>query len=94
MASEQIFAWSFNDFGSTFLRLEEVISMQVTMNREIAALKEIIFQTLLDTIPFLRNTGDPVNEAILRIYERSAAFFQDMDEEILIEHPEVNNFEE
>ena len=64
------------------------------MNREIAALTEIIFQTLLDTIPCLRNTGDPVDEEILRIYERSADFFQEMDEEILIEHPEVNNFEE
>ena len=70
--------------------------MQVTMNREIATLTEIIFKTLLDTIPCLRNTGDPVNEAILRIYERSAAFFQEeiLIEEILIEHPEVNNFEE
>ena len=75
-------------------RLEEVTSMQVTMNQEIATLTAIIFKTLLDTIPCLRNTGDPVNEAILRIYERSAAFFQDMDEEILIEHQEVNNVEE
>ena len=69
-------------------------TLQVTMNQEIATLTEIIFKTLLDTIPCLRNTGDPVNESILRIYERSAAFFQDMDEEILIEHQEVNNVEE
>ena len=85
--------WEQWDFPPGEERLEEVTSMQVTMNREIAALTDIIFQTLLDTIPCLRNTGDPVNEAILRIYERSAAFFQDMDEEILIEHPEVNNVE-
>ena len=75
-------------------RLEEVTSMQVTMNQEIATLTEIIFKTLLDTIPCLRNTGGPVNEAILRIYQRTAAFFQDLDEEIPIEHPEVINVEE
>ena len=74
--------------------MDKVTSLQVNMNREITALKEIIFKTRLDTIPCLRNTGDPVNEAILRIYERSAAYFQDMDAEILIEHPEVNNVEE
>ena len=69
-------------------------TLQVTMNQEIATLTEIIFKTLLDTIPCLRNTGGPVNEAILRIYQRTAAFFQDLDEEIPIEHPEVINVEE
>ena len=69
-------------------RLEEVTSMQETMNSEIA-LTEIIFKTLLDTIPCIRNDGSPVNEAILRIYQRSAAVFLDMDEEILIENPEL-----
>ena len=62
------------------------------MDREIANLTEIIFATLQDAIPCIRNDGSPVNEIILRIYERHAAFFQ--DEEILIEHPEVNNVEE
>ena len=57
-------------------------------------LTEIIFQTLLDTIPCLRNYGDPNNQVLLRIYERSAAFFQDMNEEILVQHPEVNNVEQ
>ena len=64
------------------------------MNQEIANLTEIIFATLQDTIPCIRNDGSPVNEVILRIYERHAALFQDMNEEILNEHPEVNNVEE
>ena len=64
------------------------------MNREIANLTEIIFATLQDAIPCIRNDGTPVNEVILRIYERLAALFQDMNEEILNEHPEVNNIEE
>ena len=68
------------------------------MNQEIANLTEIIFATLQDTIPCIRNdgtrNGSPVNEVILRIYERHAALFQDMNEEILNEHPEVNNVEE
>ena len=64
------------------------------MNQEIANLTEIIFATLQDTIACIRNDGSPVNEVILRIYERHAALFQDMNEEILNEHPEVNNVEE
>ena len=64
------------------------------MNREIANLTEIIFPTLQDAIPCIRNDGSPVNEIILRIYERHAAFFLDMNEENLIEHLEVNNVEE
>ena len=64
------------------------------MNQEIANLTEIIFATLQDAIPCIRNDGTPVNEVILRIYERLAALFQDMNEEILNEHPEVNNIEE
>ena len=61
------------------------------MDREISSLTAIIFATLQDAIPCIRNDGSPVNEIILRIYERHAAFFQDMGDEILIEHPEVNN---
>ena len=64
------------------------------MNREIANLTEIIFATLQDAIPCIRNDGSPVNEVILRIYERHAALFRDLNEEILNEHPEVNNVEE
>jgi len=64
------------------------------MNQEIANLTEIIFATLQDAIPCIRNDGSPVNKVILRIYERHAALFQEMNEEILNEHPEVNNVEE
>ena len=64
------------------------------MNQEIANLTEIIFATLQDAIPCIRNDGSPVNEVILRIYERHAALFQNMNAEILNEHPEVNNVEE
>ena len=66
----------------------------VIMDREIANLREIIFATLQDAIACIRNDGSQVNEVILQIYERHAALFQDMNEEILIEHPAVNNFEE
>ena len=71
--------------------MEEVsiIQVHIPMNREIANLTEIIFQTLLDTVPCLHNYGDPNNLVLLRIYERSAAFFQDMNEEV--QHPEENN---
>ena len=62
------------------------------MNRE--RLTEIIFATLQDVIPFIHNDGSPINEVILRIYERHAALFEDLNEEILNEHPEVNNVEE
>ena len=64
------------------------------MNQEIANLTEIIFATLQDAISCIRNDGTAVNEAILRIYERHAALFQEMNEENLNEHPEVNNVEE
>ena len=64
------------------------------MNQEIANLTEIIFATLQDAIACIRNDGSQVNEVILQIYERHAALFQNMNAEILNEHPEVNNVEE
>ena len=75
--------------------MEEVRSNFLTkMDREISRLTAIIFATLQDAIPCIHNDGSPVNEIILRIYERHSAFFLDMGDEILIERLEVNNVEE
>ena len=71
----------------------QIKNFLTTMDREISSPTAIILATLQDAILCIRNDGSPVNEIILRIYERHAAFFQDIDEEILIEHPEVNNVE-
>ena len=71
----------------------QIQNFLTTMDREISSPTAIIFATLQDAILCIRNDGSPVNEIILRIYERHAAFFQNRDEEILIEHPEVNNVE-
>ena len=61
---------------------------------EMALVTEIIFANLLDVIPLISNTETEINQAILRIYERNAAFFLDMNHEFLIQHPEERNFTE
>ena len=48
---------------------------------------------MLDTIPLIHNVDDPVNPAILRIYERNAAVFNNTEENLNI-HQEVANIEE
>ena len=58
---------------------------------------EIIFANLLDVIPLISNTETEINQAILRIYERNAAFLMDMNHEFFnthIQHPEERNFTE
>ena len=64
------------------------------MDEEIALLAEIIFVNLLDVIPLISNTEHGINPAILRIYERNAEFFLDMNCEFSIQHPEERNFTE
>ena len=61
------------------------------MNRELTELTTIIFANLLDVIPRISNTDDWFDPILLNIYYRNAAFFQDMNQELLIEHPEENN---
>ena len=61
------------------------------MNREITELTAIIFANLLDVIPLISNTDDRVESALLQIYYRNAAFFQGMNQELLIEHAAENN---
>ena len=61
------------------------------MNREITELTTIVFANLLDVIPRISNTDDWFDPILLNIYHRNAAFFQDMNQELLIEHPEENN---
>jgi len=64
------------------------------MNREITTLSDLAFYNLLDAIHLISNTGGSVNQTILSIYERNAAVFQNINQDGLIEHLEVNNIEE
>ena len=64
------------------------------MDAEMARHTEIIFANLLDAITLISNTDNDNNPAILRIYERNAAFFLDMNHDFLIQHPEERNFTE
>ena len=61
------------------------------MNREITELTATIFANLLDVIPLISNTDDRIDLNLLNIYYRSSAYFQDMSQELLIEHVEENN---
>ena len=73
-------------------RKETTVLKKFIMNREITELTAIIFANLLDVIPLISNTDDSVDSILLNIYYRNAAYFQDMNQEVLIEHPEENNF--
>ena len=64
------------------------------MDEEMSNFIEIIFGNLLDAIPLISNTDSGINPAILRIYERNAAFFNGINDEYLIQHPVENNFTE
>ena len=64
------------------------------MDEEMTLVTEIIFANLLDAIPLISNADNENNPAILRIYERNAAFFLDMNHELLNQHPEERNFTE
>ena len=63
-------------------------------NREFAILTEIIFATLLDTIGNISNTEQTVNDAMIRIYERHAQYFLEMNNDILIDNIDFNNIED
>ena len=58
-----------------------------------ALVTEINFANLLDLIPLISNTETEIHPAIMRIYERNAAFFLDMNHD-LIQHQEERNFTE
>ena len=64
------------------------------MEREITTLTDVIFANLLDAIPLISNTDNEINPAIFRIYERNAAFFQDINDDFFIQHPEESNITE
>ena len=61
------------------------------MNSEITELTAIIFANFLDVIPLITNTDDAIDPNLLNIYYRTAAYFQDINQEQLIEHVEENN---
>ena len=77
-----------------FVRLEEERLKKLIMNREITELTAIIFANLLDVIPLISNTNDRTESSLLHIYYRNAAYFQNMNQELLIEHPEEINIME
>ena len=60
---------------------------------EMALVTEIIFANLLDLIPLI-STETEIHPAIMRIYERNAAFFLDMNHDFLIQHQDERNFTE
>ena len=43
-----------------------------TMNRETTDIQELALANILDIIPLISNTGEEMNAAIWRIYERNA----------------------
>ena len=47
-----------------------------TMNRETYDIQKLALANILDIIPLISNTGEEVNAAILRIYERNAAILE------------------
>ena len=57
-------------------------------------LQTLAFANLLDIIPFLSNTEDRVDPAVLRIYQRNAAVLRDFNNEGVIQHSDENNVEE
>ena len=61
------------------------------MNQEIRELTAIIFANLLDVIPLISNTDDRIDSSLLNIYYRNAAYFMNMNRELLIEHAEEIN---
>ena len=74
--------------------IEEVRLKNLIMNSEITELTAIIFANLLDVIPLISNTNDRTESSLLNIYYRNAAYFQNMNQELLIEHPEEINIME
>ena len=64
------------------------------MEREISTLTDVIFANLLDAIPLISNIDNEIHPAIFRIYERNAAFFQDINDDFFIQHPEESNITE
>ena len=44
-----------------------------TMNRETTDIQELALANILDIIPLISNTGEEMNAAIWRIYERNVA---------------------
>ena len=45
------------------------------MNRD--ALTDLAFANILDVIPLIRNTGEPIEPALLRIYERNSLILEE-----------------
>ena len=46
------------------------------MNREV--ISDLVFANLLDLIPLIRNTDEENDLAILRVYQRTAAIYEEI----------------
>ena len=46
------------------------------MNREV--ITELVFANLLDLIPLISNTDEEIDHVILRVYERTAAIYEEI----------------
>ena len=46
------------------------------MNRDV--ITDLVFANLLDLIPLITNTGEDLDPAILRVYERTAAILDEI----------------
>lgn len=46
------------------------------MNRDV--ISDLVFANLLDLIPLIRNTDEEVDHAILRVYERTADIYEEI----------------
>ena len=46
------------------------------MNREV--ITNLVFANLLDLIPLIRNTDEEIDYVIFRIYERTAAIYEEI----------------
>ena len=64
------------------------------MKGEMALLTEIVFEIILHAIPFISNTYNDNNSAILLIHEHNAAFSLDVSSAFSIQHPVERNFVE
>ena len=46
------------------------------MNRDV--ITDLVFANLLDLIPLIKNTDEEIDQAILRVYERTAAIYEEI----------------
>ena len=56
--------------------LREILRWTRKMNRDV--ITDLVFANLLDLIPLIKNTDEENDQAILRVYERTAAILEEI----------------